>query len=607
MTILQTREGRFTGGSLARLGVALTAVVALAVALIFPYSSRLLAYVMIYALAVAGWNLVSGYAGQTSFGHAAFFGLGAYGAATWTVTLGRSAWIGIAVGALVAAALAMAVGYISWRLDVRGIYFALVLFAVSELLLVLVANTPFLGGTVGLFGGIGEDSLVRLTFGDPRWFALIAGVALAAVMLGTAAMARSGFGRQLAMVRHDEVAAVAAGINTMRVKLLALGASAVVTAVAGGLYAQIQLFVQPELVLGMQTNLRIIFMGFLGGAGTLWGPLLGSTGVTALEAAALEVFGGQPGVDTMAFGLALVAAVTFLPHGLAWRRRTSVPAPGIRAAERPEAAREEQVGAGVPAQGVPSRMSPAGQRPLTQERAVVLEAVNLAKSFGGLKVVDGVSLQLFSGTIHGLIGPNGAGKTTLLNLLTGTAARDAGDVLLDGRSVAGLPPYQLARQGIVRTFQIPRPLGDISVEQIVLTAATASGRSSDPQQSTERALGVVGLGPQRHLFWRELNGSQQRRLEVARCLAQEPRVLLLDESMSGLAKDEVDSLVALVRSLPDTHPEMTILFIEHLMHVMMTLADHITVLDRGRVIASGPPDAISRDANVVNAYLGSSV
>lgn len=576
-----------------RPAVVAAAVVAAVAALAFPYSSQLLALVVIYALAVAGWNIVSGYAGQPSLGHAAFFGLGAYGAAVWSVRLEASPWVGIAVGALVAAVLGMLVGWVSWRLKVRGIYFALILFAVSELLLLVMANVEFLGGTTGLFGTIGDDSLAALSFSDPRWFVLIGGVALAAVMAGTAWLSRSGLGRQWAMVRGDEVAAEAAGIDTMRVKVIALGISALVTATAGGLYAQLQLFIQPETVFGMQTNLRIILMGFLGGAGMLWGPLLGSTLVTGVETLTLELFDGQPGVDGVAFGLLLVVAVTFFRRGIAWRRR---PAASAASGAAP-----------APRDGPPPAASPAEQSRRAPSGEPVLTAVGLAKSFGGLTVVDGVSLELRAGTIHGLIGPNGAGKTTLLNMLTGTIVRDGGDVLLDGRSVAALAPYAMARRGIVRTFQIPRPLGDLPVGEIVSTAASASGRAEDPQASATRALAAVGLTAFADRPWSGLNGSQRRRVEVARCLAQEPRVLLLDEPMSGLGLEEIDDLVEMIRALPVTHPDMTILFVEHLMRVMLSLADHVTVLDRGRVLADGTPDEVTSDALVVDAYLGSSL
>lgn len=576
-------------------------VVALLIAAASPYGSQLMALVLIYALAVAGWNIVSGYAGQASLGHAAFFGLGAYGAAVFNIQLGLSPWLGIALGALLASVVAMLVGFVSWRLKIQGIYFALILFAVSELLLVIIANIDFFGGTTGLFSGVGEDSFAGLSFEDPRWFAVLAGITLTLVMVGTAALSRSPLGRQLAVVRHDEVAAEASGINTMRVKVIALGLSAAVTAVAGGYYAQLQLFVEPDTVFGMGMNLRFILIGFLGGVGMLWGPLLGSTVVTALETLALETFRGQPGVDGIAFGLLLIVAVTFLPRGLAWRRsqRARKQLPGPAEAAAPVVASE------APAKT--DALAGATTRRLHEGGPTVLTATDLSKRFGGLKVVDGVSLTLKAGKIHGLIGPNGAGKTTLINMLTGTIQRDTGDVLLEGTSLRGLAPYGFVRAGVARTFQIPRPLGDLIVRDSVLVAAVASGRPQDPSAAADSALEAVGLTAHGARAWNSLNGSQQRRVEVARALAQEPRVLLLDEPMSGLGAEEIDALTETIRSLADSHPDMTILFVEHLMRVMMALADEITVLDRGRVIASGTPREITADRAVIDAYLGSTV
>lgn len=587
--------------------VIVTAIAAVIWASGSPYGSQQLALVLVYALAVAGWNVISGYAGQASFGHAAFFGIGAYGAAVFTVQREQSPWIGIALAAVIAGVLAMLVGWVSWRLKIQGIYFALILFAVSELLLVVVANVDYLGGTSGLFGIVREDSIASLSFRDSRWFAVIAGVALALALAATAALSRSRLGRQLAVVRHDEVAAEASGINTMRVKVIALGISAVITAVAGGLYAQMQMFIQPDMVFGMGMNLRFILIGILGGMGTLFGPIVGSALVTAIESATLELFRGEPGVDGIAFGLLLVLAVTFLPRGLAWRgsnrsggQPASPPAVAADGAPGPSGA--------TAATALDGReVAHSADTADTADTAPVLVATGLTKRFGGLTVVDDVSLRLSAGKIHGLIGPNGAGKTTLINMLTGTIQRDNGDIELKGRNLAGVSAFGFARAGIVRTFQIPRPLGDLTVWDSVLVAAVACGRTRTPEESALRALASVGLTEHADRTWESLNGSQQRRVEVARALAQEPTVLLLDEPMSGLGAEEIDALVETITSVAAAHPEMTILFVEHLMRVMMTLADHITVLDRGRVIARGAPGEVTANRAVVDAYLGSSI
>ncbi|WP_104197239.1 ATP-binding cassette domain-containing protein [Cryobacterium sp. M15] len=573
-------------------------VVALLMALSSAQSSQLLALILIYAVAVSGWNIVSGYAGQPSLGHAAFFGLGAYGAAVWTVRFGQSPWIGIALGAITAGILAMLVGCVSWRLKISGIYFALILFAVSELLFVIASNIKFLGGTTGLFSVVSGDSFTMLTFADPRWFAGIAAGMLGLILLLTTALSRSQLGRQWAIVRHDEVAAEASGINTMRVKVIALGISAVITAMAGGLYAQLQLFIQPDTAFGMQTNLRFILIGFLGGVGLLWGPLVGSTIVTMIETVSRELFRGLPGIDGVAFGLVLVLAVTLLPRGLAWRRSAKARRSLAVTPSDPHISPSGAIGL--------DSADPAG-RDQVRRGATVFTVADLSKTFGAITVVNAVSMTLSGGTIHGLIGPNGAGKSTMINMLTGTIQSDTGEMHLEGRSVFGRPPHEFARAGIARTFQIPRPLGDLTVRECVLAAATATGRSSNPAQSTDRALKAMGMAEHADRLWVTLNGSQQRRVEVARALSQEPRVLLLDEPMSGLGAEEIDALVEVIRQLRHSRPEMTILLVEHLMRIMMTLADQITVLDRGRVIARGTPSEINADRAVIDAYLGSSV
>jgi|TARA_B110000259_G_C14031967_1_gene407143 branched-chain amino acid transport system permease protein len=563
------------------------------------YGTLLLAHVLIYALAVSGWNIVSGYAGQPSLGHAAFFGLGAYGAAIWSIQLQSSPWIGIALGAAAAGAVAILVGWVSWRLKIRGIYFALILFAVSELLMIIASNIDFVGGTTGLYGFVREDSFIRLSFRSPLWFAGIAAVGLVITLAGTHLLSLSRLGRQISVVKHDEVAAEASGIDAMRVKLIALGISAVVTAVAGGLYAQLQLFIQPDTVFGMATNLRFILIGFLGGVGVLWGPFIGSVLVTSIETLALEVFRGLPGIDGIAFGLMLVVAVLFLPNGLAWRRSTAK-----KTAINSEARSDYKAEMDLRSKGMVAERTLAETK---ASRTLVLESKGLTKSFGGLAVVDDVSIKLMSGTIHGLIGPNGAGKTTMINMLTGTIQSDSGEVLLKDHSLEGYPSFRFARAGIARTFQIPRPLGDLTVEESVYVASVASGRPKNPQAATLRALQTTGMAEHGARMWDSLNGSEKRRVEVARALAQEPMVLLLDEPMSGLGPEEIDALVDTIKSLPSRHPDMTILFVEHLMRVMMTLADHITVLDRGKVIGDGTPNEVAGNPLVKEAYLGSSV
>jgi ABC-type branched-subunit amino acid transport system ATPase component/ABC-type branched-subunit amino acid transport system permease subunit len=469
-------DGRRRALRLVLYGLGVLAVLA---ALRSPYSSQLLAFAAIYALAVAGWNIVSGYAGQVSFGHAAFFGIGAYGAVTWSTVGEGSPWTGMLVGGLVAVVLGLVVGFVSWRLHVRGIYFALILFAVSQLLRIIVTNVRTLGGTTGLYGGVTDTGLAALSFRDPRWFALIAGVMLAAVLAGTARLARSSVGRQMAAVRNDEVAAEASGVDAMRVKLVALGLSAAVTAFAGALYAQLHLFIQPETVFGMHMNLRIILMGFLGGVGALFGPVLGSAAVITVEALTLEAFQGLPGADGVAFGILLLIAVLFVPHGLASIGKKLFTAP-----RRETVTQRAAVSA---PRAAPARAPNA--RPPLEQRSVVFEAEGLTKRFGGLTVVHEAGIRLREGTVHGLMGPNGAGKTTLLNMLAGAVGPDEGRVCLLGSEVVGLSSHELAHRGVARTFQIPRSSGEMSLYEAVVTAAEASKRSDDADDSARQRAG----------------------------------------------------------------------------------------------------------------------
>jgi branched-chain amino acid transport system permease protein len=293
--------------------------------LLSPYWVHLLVLVAFFAFLGAAWNLLGGYAGQFSFGHAAFFGIGAYTSTLLLVRLGVSPWLGLWAGGLLAAAFGVMAGYLSFRYGLRGPYFALVTLAFAEMLRLVAVNWMEVGGPMGILIPLpaGGQSLARLQFRDKLPYYYVA-VGLLGLALGlTRWIERSRLGLSLLAIRENEDAAEASGVNTLAAKLWAMGLSAFLTALGGTFYAQYFSFIDPALTFGPAVSVEVLLRPIVGGAGTLWGPVLGSLVLTPLSEVTRSLIRGRPGVDVMAYGALLVGVVTFLPGGLvgAWRRR----------------------------------------------------------------------------------------------------------------------------------------------------------------------------------------------------------------------------------------------------------------------------------------------
>jgi len=611
---------------------------------------------MIYVLLALGLNIVVGYAGLLDLGYAAFFAIGAYTMGLLnSPVLGSplyghawSFWVVIWIAALVSAGLGVVIGFPTLR--VRGDYLAIITLAFGEIIPVAIRNlgdiTIDIGGwrpveRLNLTGGengvnpVGRPYLPGVNFDTDfiPWYFLI--LVIGAVSLWAMnRMRASRLGRAWMAIREDETAADCTGVNPIKTKLLAFGLGASFAGFAGSFYAAKLQAITPG-AFEFNVSIMLLCMVVLGGMGSLKGVILGGMLITLFDRILLAQMtflirwiGRSLGIATLAavdltlwrwffFGLGLVIIMLLRPEGLAGRR---VRPPAADVDEREEALALVTAPPRPRAEAIPGwlRASTAapGDRPTTRP---VLDVRGLTRRFGGLVAVSEVDLVIPPRGIVGLIGPNGAGKTTFFNLVTGLLRPDQGEILLDGASLVGLRPHAIVGRGIARTFQSIRLFQNMTVLDNVLVGEHCRLRASvagvvfrPPAVVAEEArarararemLAFVGLDDKDGELAKNLSYGDQRRLEIARALATEPTLLLLDEPTAGMNPRETDALTELIGLLRE-ELGLAVLLIEHHMEVVMTISDRITVLDYGTRIAEGTPAEIRRNAKVIEAYLG---
>jgi ABC-type branched-subunit amino acid transport system ATPase component/ABC-type branched-subunit amino acid transport system permease subunit len=560
------------------------------------YYQLILTLVPIWAVMGLSWNMLSGYGGLISFGHASFFGLGAYTVVLLLVHLGVTPWIGIPAGMVVGLAAGILIGFPTFRL--RGHYFALAMLAYP---LALLYVFEWLGYQEVALPMKRQQPALYMQFGDQRTYVAVALALLVLAMLVSLRMERSRFGMSLLAIKQNELAAEAAGINTWRWKMKAIMLSGATAGAAGGLYAVVLLVVTPPTVFGMLASAQALIVTLFGGVGTLWGPVIGSSILIPVAEALHATLGHViPGIQGVVFGAGIILVILLAPDGLYWtvrdwwqRRRME----GERSVPVPFA-----VTGMTPVSGAAgAARSPAADRADGGRR--LLELDHVTKSFGGLQAVNDVSLAVEEGMIVGIIGPNGAGKTTLFNVMNGFLPPDRGVIRFEGHDLVGLKPNAVCRLGIGRTFQVVRAFPRMTVlENVVVGAYVGSAADDEAVEMARAALARVGLSGHGDVIAGGLPNIQLRLMELARALAPQPKLLLLDETLAGLGRQETEHLLGVVRQLRSDGT--TIVIIEHTMHAMVRLADRFLVLDHGRTIATGRPDEVVHDRAVVEAYLG---
>jgi ABC-type branched-subunit amino acid transport system ATPase component/ABC-type branched-subunit amino acid transport system permease subunit len=569
------------------LAIAGVVAVGLALSLLLQerYHHRVLTLVFLWAAMGLSWNIISGYAGQISFGHQVFFGIGAYVTVLLVVKAGLTPWIGMAVAVAVAVLAAVLIGLPTFRL--AGIYFGLATLAYPLIFRIVM---DWLGYQEVAVPMMRERPGWFMQFTDPRSFDVLALAVLAATLVLSRLIETSRLGYRLRAVKENEQAAEAMGVDAFRSKMAAYMLSAAPAAVVGAVYVHAILFiVTPEAVFGLLVISQTLVVSLVGGTGTLWGPLIGAAVMVPVSEILDTTVGDRlPGIQGIVYGAALMLVTLYAPEGLYWR---------VRQAWR---ARAERGGAGVRgAVAVPAEEG----GPVGPGELVLLEVRGVSKSFLGLQALSDVSFDVREREILGVIGPNGAGKTTLFNVLNGFLVPDGGDVRFRAEVVTGLRPSALCRRGVGRTFQVVRTFPRLTVlENVMVGAFVRTGAVHAARGMARAALAQVGLADRADALPPGLTTLDLRLMELARCLATAPRLVLLDEPLAGLSGDGVAVMIAVIRGVRARGT--TVVIIEHTLQALLRLADRLVVLDQGRRLAEGAPDAVTREPAVIEAYLG---
>ncbi|MFN4274967.1 MAG: ABC transporter permease subunit [Ferrovibrio sp.] len=546
-----------------------------------------------WVILAVSWNILSGYTGYFSFGHGAFFGAGIYATAYLAGSIGWPFLATIPAAVLVAAALGVALGAVVFRVaSVRGELFALLTLAVTFVLATIILNTPIDGGPGIYLIGVEVPTLGPSQSSSIYMMGLIA--CILAVFISYWIYA-SRFGTGLFAIHDDEDVAEVMGVPTYRFKLYALAISCGLAGLAGGIHAVFVSYVTVSETFSITVPLSVVLMSILGGSRHWIGPAVGAVLITCL----LYFFtsGDTAILGRAAVGFILVVVILFMPAGVlglvsGWRHNKRA-----RAAAEATANAQAHAASATPVTHLPVRRLVA-REPLLQVRG-------LSKAFSGVKALNDVTLEVYKGEILGLIGPNGSGKSTFINVVSGHYKPTAGEILFEGRSLARLDAHRFAQAGIARTYQIPRPFSHMTVLENVAMVGMFGGQGMSRPEAMREAQSFIefaGLSHRAHALPDDLNLHQRKFLELARALAARPRLLLLDEVLSGLTPSEINEAIEMIQRIRDRGT--TIVFVEHVMRAVMALTDRIVVLNHGALIAQGDATAVMNEEAVKAAYLG---
>jgi len=546
----------------------------------------------IYWVLISGLNLVVGFAGQLAIGYVALLTIGAY--TTSVLTAGKvfdpiSVWFALPIASVMGAIFGVIVGLPALRL--RTFYFAMTTLGFATIVTqIALAWQNVTGGGIGIPG-----PEMPAPFDDNLGFYyLCLGLAAICTWL-TANIARSRFGSGLIAVRDAEVAAEACGISKSRLLIPVFILAGALAAFSGGLFAGLQTYITPD-AFTFELSLLFFISILIGGRGSIYGPMIGTIILVILP----EIAAPLAAWSTFLYAFLLLVIVLAMPGGIAVlldfnnrrplaKHRTVAPQTSLLAALNPQHSAQK-----------------------------ILGLQDIVLSFGSVRAIDGVSLDVQPGKIHGLIGPNGSGKTTTLNVISGYYSPSEGHLTLGQEPLPPGLPHLRAGRGIARTFQTPRIVGEISVLENVMIGGATAGKANFlqallalPEERRERQalktkalalLHVVGLGSLADIRTDRLQHSELRFIEIARALMISPEFLMLDEPAAGLSSDEINKLGALIKAISACGTG--VLLVEHHVDLIFEICDDVTVLNLGKILAAGTPDEIRAHKEVVNAYLG---